>query len=666
MLQLMREKFKHLQWILWAVIFSFVAWIFVAWGMGRGGGGGGYSEGDGGQGNIAIEVDGRAITRNEVVRQVRDLNETYRTQFAQLPPEQVDRFLKQMRLREQVRTSLVQRQVALREAAKAGLSVSESEVRDFFIKNFVDGEGNFIGRERLARVIRQRGYSEQEFRATIANDILLQRLRTLVEAGAVVSDAAVKTEYLKQKDEAKVEYVWIDQAAALDPAAPAPGEAELRSFYAAHPDLFAREERKAAYVFFPAASFTAKTTASPSELKEEYETTARFGGFVERRRARHILLKTDAAKADPTKRQEIERRATEIAGKARNGEDFATLARTYSEDAGSRESGGDLGFFARGAMVKPFEEATFAMTAGEVRGPVESDFGYHVIQLVEIQPAKSLEQATPELEAQLKERKALELARAAAVDAIAKHQTDGDLAAMAATGAGAPEESPFLPADAVTATIAGIDPPYVPGFVRALFALHEPGTLAPEPLAAGGGFAVLKLREKRGPITPPFDAERAAAEVKTSRGREAVRKKLVALEAALGKGKTLSEAAAAAGVETKTSAGFHRGGTIPGIARSEEAAKVAYELEVGKVSRGIELAQGTVVLRVTERFAFDPVRFEAEKDGVRATLASARKAEMWSSLLRAAQKDLEDRKRIRFLLPDLFVEPDEAADAEAM
>src|SRR5207302_122532 len=154
----------------------------------------------------------------------------------------------------------------------------------------------------------------------------------------------------------------------------------------------------------------ARVTVPADDVKKVYDEQLQAGklGQKEERRASHILItvKPDAKEAE---KKAAEAKAQEIAARVRKTPAaFAEVARKESQDPGSAVQGGDLGFFSRGAMVKPFEDAAFAAKKGDIIGPVASDFGYHVIRVTDIKPAKvkSLAEAAPEIEANLKKQAA--------------------------------------------------------------------------------------------------------------------------------------------------------------------------------------------------------------------------------------------------------------------
>jgi len=186
---------------------------------------------------------------------------------------------------------------------------------------------------------------------------------------------------------------------------------QVKSYYDAHPKEFTTpEEVKVDYVELSVDALAAQAAVTPEEVRRYYDEELKKGtfGVPEERRASHILI-TVAANATDAQRKAAEEKAQKIAAEVRrNPKSFAEVAKKESQDPGSAAKGGDLGFFGRGAMVKPFEDAAFAAKKGDIVGPVKTDFGYHVIEVTDVKPAKvkSLAEATPEIEGILKKQKA--------------------------------------------------------------------------------------------------------------------------------------------------------------------------------------------------------------------------------------------------------------------
>jgi peptidyl-prolyl cis-trans isomerase D len=183
----------------------------------------------------------------------------------------------------------------------------------------------------------------------------------------------------------------------------------VKAFYDKNPKAFETPEvAKVDYILLTQDSIAAQVKIDPAEVRQAYEANAKQYTTSEERQASHILIavKKDASDAEKAKAKQ---KATELAEKARAKPDsFAELAKANSQDPGSATQGGDLGSFSRGAMVKPFEDAVFAAKVGDIVGPVQTDFGYHVIKVTGITPphVQSFDEVKGRIEAELKRQKA--------------------------------------------------------------------------------------------------------------------------------------------------------------------------------------------------------------------------------------------------------------------
>ncbi|MBY0409587.1 MAG: peptidylprolyl isomerase, partial [Burkholderiaceae bacterium] len=186
-------------------------------------------------------------------------------------------------------------------------------------------------------------------------------------------------------------------------------DTDLEAYYKAHPEKFQQLEQAAVeYVVLDLDSVRAGITLGEDDLRTYYKENVARMMAKEERRASHILINAakDAPAAD---REKAKTRATELLEQVRKAPArFAEIAKKNSNDTGSAVVGGDLGFFARGAMVKPFEDAAFTLKKGEISGVVESDFGYHVIELTDIKVPRqpTFEELRPTMERELKQQQA--------------------------------------------------------------------------------------------------------------------------------------------------------------------------------------------------------------------------------------------------------------------
>ena len=262
------------------------------------------------------------------------------------------------------------------------------------------------------------GMSAAQFEAQYRDSLTVRQVLGGIGASATAASAPTDAalDALLQQREVQVQRLATkDFAAKLNPT-----EAELNAYYEdpRHAASFeAPEQAKVEYLVLDAETVKKSLTVTPEELRKYFDENAARFALPEERRARHILLKVDP-KASADDKQKVKAQAQALLDEVRKTPaSFETLARKSSQDTGSAAQGGDLGFFQRGAMVKPFEDAVFALKPGEIAPDVvESDFGFHVIQLVELKgggkPAfESVEaQVRSEVLDQLAKRKFGELA----------------------------------------------------------------------------------------------------------------------------------------------------------------------------------------------------------------------------------------------------------------
>ena len=261
--------------------------------------------------------------------------------------------------------------------------------------------------ERYRQMAASQGMTPEGFEARVRRDLSVRQVEAgLTQTGfaaTAVADVALNA-FFERREVQVVNFLSADFASRVNPT-----DAEVEAFYKTNETLFqAPEQASIEYVVLDLESVKKSITINEADLKSYYEqNVARLSGNEERR-ASHILI--NAPKDAPAaERQKAKARAQELLAELRKAPDsFADLAKKNSQDTGSAAKGGDLDFFARGAMVKPFEEAAFAMKKGGISELVESDFGYHIIKLADIKAPKqrSFEELRAGIETDLKTQQA--------------------------------------------------------------------------------------------------------------------------------------------------------------------------------------------------------------------------------------------------------------------
>lgn len=336
-------------------------------------------------------VDGAGITQREFAEELRQQQERLRAAFGTgFDPAALDT----PETRAALLDALVSQRLLANAAAGAHLVVSDEQLRETIaaIPAFqADGQFSKANYEVL---LRAQNMTPQMFEARLRYDMALAQLRRSISetgfaARSVTERLAVLQEQRREVQESLVAAQPLLAQVKLD-------EARLKAYYDANPAEFRIPERvRAEYVVLSADALGRRDAVSEAELQAAYEARAAQYRVEEQRRASHILVKT---------REEADRLAAEL--KKAPGR-FAELAKKQSQDPGSAEKGGDLGFFGRGMMVPAFEEAAFRQKEGEIGAPVQSDFGWHIIRVTGVQAAKArpLQEVRGDLAAELAKQK---------------------------------------------------------------------------------------------------------------------------------------------------------------------------------------------------------------------------------------------------------------------
>jgi peptidyl-prolyl cis-trans isomerase D len=259
--------------------------------------------------------------------------------------------------------------------------------------------------ERYRQLVGAQGMTPDMFEANVRADLSTRQVLSGVTStgfsSAGVADSALNA-YFEKRELQLARFNPATYAAKLKST-----DADLEQYYQANQTLFrAPEQASIEYVVLDADAVSKSIVVNAQDLKTYYDQNIERLSGPEERRASHILI--NAPKASPAaERAAAKAKATELLALVRKApESFADTARKNSQDTGSAAQGGDLDFFARGAMVKPFEDAAFTLKKGEISDLVESDFGYHIIRLTDIKSPKqrSFEDMRPTLEADLKKQ----------------------------------------------------------------------------------------------------------------------------------------------------------------------------------------------------------------------------------------------------------------------
>lgn len=278
-------------------------------------------------------------------------------------------------------------------AIRTAVAESKLRVSDAAVQAYIKSRPEFQENGRFSfplyeAIARNQGLTPLGFEARVREGLAQQQLMLPIAGTAYAASPSVGRLLALEAEERTVSELVFDAGQFLSGVKLSDDAA--RKYYDANQQRFqSPEQLKFEYVLLSLDAVVAKTTASEADARKWYEENIKNFEGTEERRASHILIQA-AADAKAEQRAAARKKAEDLLVQIKaTPAKFAALAKANSEDPGSAEKGGDLGFFARGAMVKPFEDAAFSLKTNEVSGVVESDFGYHIIMLTDSRGAKT-------------------------------------------------------------------------------------------------------------------------------------------------------------------------------------------------------------------------------------------------------------------------------------
>jgi len=285
--------------------------------------------------------------------------------------------------RTQVLEGLVSQRLLMQEAQRQHLTVSDGRMSQIIagVPGFqVDGK---FSEARFDQVAQAQGYSRDGLLARIRQDLVMRQLYAGVAGSSFVPPSLARRWAQMQQEEREVSEAIITPFEFIEQIKITPEQ--IRKYYDDNQKEFAVPEQvKVEYLMLSEATLAAKMDIAEEEVRKAFESNQSKYMQGEERKARHILLGVKQG-ATPEERKAVKDKAEALLKQLKaNPAKFGELAKANSDDPGSKDNGGDLGFFGRGTMVKPFEEVAFSLKKGEISGLVETDFGYHIIQLEDV------------------------------------------------------------------------------------------------------------------------------------------------------------------------------------------------------------------------------------------------------------------------------------------
>jgi peptidyl-prolyl cis-trans isomerase D len=560
-------------------------------------------------------------------------------------------------IEQQVGQQLVQQQVLLIEAEKLGIHATDDDVNQFLHQGqfgeFLFPNGQYIGSDRYSDfVARQFNMPVPAFELEVRRDIVVRRLEALIAAGATVGDAEVRDAYRKQNVKIKFDYAVIssdDLRKAINPS-----DGELAGFYQKNVARYATavpEERKITYfAVSPNELPGGVPQVSQQEIQQYFGVHRAEYTVPEQARSRHILIKLAPgadAKTDAAAKAKAEGLLKQIQG----GANFAELAKQNSDDPGSKEKGGELGFAHHGAMVPEFDNAIFTQKIGDTK-IVKSQFGYHIVQVEERQVAhaQSISEVQPVIQETLIRQK-----RAADEENYARTLTSeaikNGLEKTAAAHHLEVATTPLVGARGVISTFA--DSSEILGK-----AFESKQGDPPQYASTGEGYAIFQVTGVAPAHAPAFADWKSHV---ADDYRNEVLPTMLGLKTQqlANKAKAegdLAKAAKEMSATFKTSELVGESGQVPDIGQISQVAPQLFDLSVGNISGPINTGRTGVVAKLTDKQ--EPTADEIAKnfDKFRDQLLEQRRGDAFNIFLSTLMEDYKKHNRI--LIPK--AKPEEA------
>lgn len=383
------------------IIMALITLPFAFWGVQS------YTRTRGNAADMAASVDGARITQQEFGNALRQQQDRLRQQLgSNFDPALLDN----PEMKRAVMDRLIAQQLLIERAKAVRLVVTDDQVAQI-----IGGVGAFqqdgkFDKKRYETVLANNNLSPLMYESRLREELLAQQMQeAYIQNGFASSQVAGNILHLNEQQRS----VRVANITAQSFMAQARvDEAELKKYYDGHPQEFqVPEQARVEYVKLSAENLLAKADIAKDEIRKYYDEHQGEFGTPEERQAAHILITVNAS-ASQAEQDAAKKKAEQLLQQVRkNPSEFSKLAKENSQDPGSASKGGDLGFFGRGMMVKPFEDSAFSLKKGEISDLVKSEFGYHIIKLIAIKPAstRSFDEVRESIASKLRQQKSADL-----------------------------------------------------------------------------------------------------------------------------------------------------------------------------------------------------------------------------------------------------------------
>jgi len=535
------------------------------------------------------------------------------------------------------------------EAQRLGIKVTNEEIADR-VKQFLPAAFNGdtpVGMDQYANQVQQRFQMPVAmFENLVRQGLLEEKFRRLVTDGVSIGPHELEEQFRYQNEKVKLDYALIkpedlESKITLDDAA-------IKAYYEQNRSRYTvPEKRIVEYGLLDQEKIRQNVQVSEDELKAKYMQNIQDYQVPNRFHAEHILFMT-VGKTD-AEVDEIKKKAEDVLKQVKKGAKFDELAKKYSEDPGSKDKGGDLGWLVQGQTVPEFEKAAFSLQPGQVSDLVKTQYGFHIIKVLEKETphTKPLEEVKLPLLTQLRLNKVQEEENKISdqIDAAIRKSNKTPLADLA---------KQYHLEVAQTRPVALSDPLLELGnsneLKERIFQLRE-GEVS-QPIRTDRGYVVLSLKQ----VLPAHQGtleevrDKVIAQLKQEKSVELARAKAEDLNKRAKAGEKFDSAAKALGLDPKMSEDFSRSGSVPNLGSGKQLS-AAFNMKIGDVSAPLPLGTNWAVYRVESKTAANMADFDKQKKELTDQVLNEKRALAYEAFRSGLEERLKQEGKLK-LMPE--------------
>ncbi len=613
MLNTFRSKLKVWSHIfLWPVIISFIA--FYGWS---------FMGSPDANPNVAATVGETSISHQSVMEMRQRLSRYYRNVYQ----DNFDRFAKNLDFEQMAVDQLINDALLMTAAQDFGISASVDEIRNSVLSvPYFQKDGAFSN-AIYNRALVSLNMDAAQYEQSVGRDIVLQKTRTMLGAVSPVTTDELNEAYIAQNVKIDCDYFMFRYNTDMNDIENT--DEEIQAYYGANPDEFKiGDQIRVDYVMFDPKTLESEIKIYEEDIEDYFDLNYEDYKQAEQVKASHILFKVpsdapeEAWAAALTKSEDVRKRVEA-------GENFADLAKELSEDT-SASSGGDLGFFGKGRMVKPFETAVWDLEIGDISEPVKSQFGYHVIKKTDYK--RETTKALEEVKDAIKTKLTGEETKVRAMDMAQEFYDEIDDATVLADLAS--EHSIQL---LTSEYFVSGKPPRDFGFAKNLAVILtnlEPGEIS-IPVETFKGVFLFTYKDTQDAHVPALEEvrENVNRAVQKSKAIELARTRAETTLADLRNNGNWEDIATQYELKTETTGEFPRGKSIPRLGVDEDLVNELFEMNVGDITDVKNLRDNLVILKLKSQNKFDELDFQSKIPDLRKQLLSSRQNQLVTSWL---------------------------------